>query len=177
MNKKSSLIWFAIISFIILSGCSAKRSSKSFDWKMVEITGFDIITTVDSLKQIIFRDTIKFNENDLIFTQTGRQNVNSYSMLYIINESYFYMLDIISSNKVVEFVNEILDFDKIESIVLMPKEKASMFGGVRAQNGVVLITLKRNAKFNPFVAGFEKIERNFGSNFTRRRENELMIRE
>ena len=133
---------------------------------------------IDSLVQEIYRDTIKFNEHDLVFTQIGRRNTNSYSMLYVVNGAYLYMLDIISSDKVVEFVNEILDTEKIESIGILSKENAStFFGGVRAQNGIVAIVLKKNVKFNPLVAGLTETGKNSGDNFTKRNDNELLIRE
>ena len=132
---------------------------------------------IDSLVQEIYRDTIKFNEHDLVFTQIGRRNTNSYSMLYVVNGAYLYMLDIISSDKVVEFVNEIIVAEKIEDIVVLPKEKAREFGRVRAQNGVVAIVLKKNAKFNPLVSGFNLAGSNGGDNFSKRNDNELMIRE
>ena len=134
---------------------------------------------IDNLIQEIYRDTIRFDEKDLVFTQIGRRNINSYSMLYVVNGAYSYVLDIISSDKVVEFVNEILDADKIESIAIISKEKIveTMLDGIRAQNGIALIILKRNTKFNPLVAGFNLIGNSGGDNFSKRNENELMIRE
>jgi len=132
---------------------------------------------IDSLIQKIYRDTVRFDKKDLVFTQIGRRNINSYSMLYLVNGAYFYMLDIVSSDKVVEFVNEFLDIHKIESISIIPKEKTLTFGGVRVQNGVVAIVLKKNTKFNPLVAGFNFAGVNGGDNFSKRNDNELMIRE
>ena len=132
---------------------------------------------IDSLIQEIYRDTINFNEKDLVFTQIGRRNINSYSMLYVVNGVYFYMLDIVSSEKVVEFANEFLDIHKVESMCIMPKEKASTLGGVHAQNGIVAIVLKKNAKFNPLVAGFIFAGNDGGDNFSKRNDNELKIRE
>ena len=98
-------------------------------------------------------------------------------MFYVVNGVYLYMLDIIPSDKVVEFVNEILDIDKIAGISVLPKEKVAEAGmkGVRAQNGIVAIIMKKNVKFNPFVAGLEKTGKNSGDNFSKRKENELMI--
>jgi len=132
---------------------------------------------IDNLIQEIYRDTIRFDEKDLVFTQIGRRNINSYSMLYVINGIYLYMLDIVSSDKVDEFANEFLDIHKIESVSIMPKEKAITFGGVRAQNGIVSIVLKKNAKFNPLVAGFNFVGSGGGDNFSKRNDNELMIQE
>jgi len=132
---------------------------------------------IDSLIQKIYRDTISFDEKDLIFTQIGRRNVNSYSMLYVVNENYLYMLDIIPSCKVIEFVNEYLNINKIADITIIAGEKAIMFYGVRGQNGVVLIRMNRRTKFNPKVAGLEKTGRRIGDNFTNRKTDELKIRE
>ena len=134
---------------------------------------------IDSLIQEIYRDTIKFDEKDLVFTQIGRRKINSYSMFYVINGAYFYMLDIISSDKVIEFVNEILDADKIESIAIISKEKAveARLDGIRAQNGIVAIVLKKNARLNPLVAGFNFTGSIGGDNFSKRNDNELMLRE
>ena len=134
---------------------------------------------IGNLIQEIYRDTIRFDEKDLVFTQIGRRNIKSYSMLYVVNGAYSYVLDIISSDKVVEFVNEILDADKIESIAIISKEKIveTMLDGIRAKNGITSIILKRNTKFNPLVAGFNLIGSIGGDNFSKRNDNELMIRE
>ena len=43
---------------------------------------------IDNLIQEIYRDTIRFDEKDIVFTQIGRRNINSYSMLYVINGIY-----------------------------------------------------------------------------------------
>ena len=111
----------------------------------------------------------------------------------IVNGRYLYSLDIISSDKVVEFVNEILDVDKIEFIDIMPGEKAHSFHGNRGLNGMVVITMKKNAEFNPFVAGLKmreiKCKRKTSlfairiwwvckvyDNFFNRRENEIILR-
>jgi len=135
------------------------------------------IVLIDSLKQEIFRDTIKFEEKDLVFTMVGRKNMCSYSMLYVVNWTYFYKLDIISSDLVVEFVNEFLDTEKVKDISLWSKKMSSAIFGTNAPNGAVLITLKKNAKFNPLVAGFNFTGNRCGDNFSKRNNNELMIRE
>ena len=98
---------------------------------------------IDSLQYEIYQDTVKFNEKDLVFTQIGRKNINSYSMLYVVNGTYMYKLDIISSDKVIEFVNEFLDADKVKDIVILPKEKAMSIFGSLASNGIVAIVLRQ----------------------------------
>jgi hypothetical protein len=124
---------------------------------------------IDSLKQEIYRDTIKFDKKDLsVCLRSGTTiNINSYSMLYVINGAYFYALDIIPPNKVVEFVDEFLDIDKVKSIGVVTKEtvQKAMFDGSHVQNGIVLIELKRKTKFNPLVAGLEKIGKQGGDNY------------
>jgi hypothetical protein len=154
-----------------------KKKATKLDIDAIEILD------IDSLKQAIYQDTIKYDENDLIFNAAlGRMNKNSYSMLYIVNGSYLYMLDIITSDKVLEFANEILDVDKIDDICIIPTEAAVGFEGVRATNGVVVISLKKNVKFNPIVAGLEERDVKYkrkifrvGDNFTKRKENEMML--
>jgi len=168
--KVSVILILTAFAFSILSCKSTKTIAQTEHTR----------TMLDSLKREIYQDTVKFNAKDLVFTQIGRRNVNSYSMLYFVNETFVYMLDIIHSDKVVEFINEFLDSDKIESIRIIPKEKASMcrvFGGIRGQNGIVLIVLKKKIKFNPLVAGLEKTGKSSGDNFSKRNNNELMIRE
>ena len=161
--KKLLISFFAVVLSL---GVFSQNENKS-----------DKQAIIDSLIQEIYRDTLKFDEKDVIFTQIGRRNVNSYSMFYLVNGAYMYMLDIIPADKVIEFVNEVLDIDKIEDIGVLPKEKAVMLGGVRVQNGIVAIVLNKNARFNPQVAGLEKTGKSGGDNFSKRKDNELKIME
>ena len=131
---------------------------------------------IDSLKKEIYLDTSKFDKKDLLFTASGRKNRNSYSMLYIVNGAYMYKLDIITPKQVIEFVDEFLDTDKVDVISILPKEKAISVFGSHAQNGVVAIKLKKKAKFNTLVAGLTKTGKNSGDNFTKRDDNEILIR-
>jgi hypothetical protein len=179
---KSKILIFAYIfavSIPIYSYGQNSSSQQTVAPKVETYFVFDKVTLIqiDSLTQKIYQDTVKFDEKDLIFTQFGRRNINSYSMLYVVNGAYFYMLDIVSSDKVIEFVNEFLDIYKVENISILPKEKASMLCGGSAQNGIVAIVLKKNAKFNPLVAGLTMTRKNSGDNYTKRNDNELMIRE
>ncbi len=155
-----------ILVLLIISSCV-------FGQNNVTANKLDKKELVDSLKQEIYRDTTKFDEKDLVFTSIGRKNMNPYSMLYIVNGAYIYKLDIISSDQVIEFVNEFLDIDKIEGISILQKEKArAVFDGIHAQNGVVVIALKKEIKFKPLIAGLKKTGRNNGDNFTTRNDNE-----
>jgi hypothetical protein len=166
MKMKKALI---IVLAVFLFGSCATTKNTSSEREL------DKKIQVDNLIQKIYQDTVKFNRESLVFTQIGRRNVNSYSMLYIVNGAYLYMLDIISSDKVVEFVDKILAVDNIKSIVVLPKEKAIGLGGIRAQNGIVAIQLKKEVKFN--VAGLDFTKNNSGNNFSKRKDNELKIME
>ena len=174
------------VVFILLFSPNLFAKKKNNIVSQSEIEKIEII---DSLKQTIYRDTIKFDLENSFFTALGRMNNHSYSMLYVVNNRYIYLLDIITSNKVEEFVNEILDADKIDNILIIPKEEAKMIYGSRAQNGVVVITMKKDAVFNPFVAGLEmkKVKRKKRrwsrektfktyNNFSNRKKNELLLR-
>jgi len=170
-------IKLVFVLLVLPPSCSAKRNTISESERAQQII------LIDSLRQVILQDTIRFNESEFVFTQLGRKNLDSYSMLYIVNGTYLYKLDIISSDRVVEFVNEILNPDIIQNIVVFSRENVAtaMLGGVRAQNGIVLITTKRRANFNPFVAGLERRPQHpNGRNnnfFADRKDNEIMIRE
>ena|SRR5690348_1498638 len=130
---------------------------------------------LDSLKTKLFTDTAKFKQTDLVFTATGRQNAEPYSPLFIINGAYIYKLDIVSGSKVVSFVNEILDDKKIKSITYIDSSKASEHFGQNAWQGVILITMFDEAKFNPKVAGLTLRKNKSGDNFTVRRKGEILI--
>jgi hypothetical protein len=131
---------------------------------------------IDSLTQVIYRDTVKFDKKDLVFDIVGRRNINPYSMLYMVNGAYMYKLDIISPEQVIEFVNEFMDAEKVKGIGVIPKEKVGMIFGSHAVNGIVAILLKKKAKLNPFVAGLTKTEKKSGDNFSQRNDNEILIR-
>ena len=131
---------------------------------------------IDSLKRGILADTAKFYETDLIYTASGRRNSRSYSKLFIINGSYIYKLDIVSSKEVVEFANECLDHRKIKSLTVLDSSKASPLFGPDTWNGIVLITMWDKAKFNPKVAGLKLQRKESGDNFTERKKGELLIR-
>ena len=119
---------------------------------------------IDSIKKKIISDTSKFKKSDMISTPNGNRNINSYSPLFFINILYKYKLDIISGSDVVNFINEILVSDKIESITLLEEPKSLEIFGANGRNGTILIQLKDITKINLKVAGFKPI-RTVGDNF------------
>ncbi|MCO6164063.1 hypothetical protein [Flavobacterium sp. NRK F7] len=131
---------------------------------------------LENLKSEIYLDTIKFDKKDIVFTALGRENLKPYSKVYIVDGQYLYKLDIIESKLVLEFINEILDVEKIESIEVIEKEKASTLFGGNAKNGVVAIRMKRKVNYNPKVAGLILTEKKYGTNFSQIKEGELQIR-
>ena len=130
---------------------------------------------IENLKAEIFADTIRFNKNDLEFTVLGRKNSKSYSKLFCIDKKCIYKLDIIDSKLVEEFTTEILDNEKIESVVIVDKDKGSALFGENASNGVVFINMKKKTKYNPKVGGLQINRKGYGDNFSTRKKNEILI--
>jgi hypothetical protein len=97
--------------------------------------------------------------------------------LFIVNNKYTYKLDIIDSELVKEFADEVLDENKIDQICIYDKNLSSAIFGEQGKNGVVIVELYNKATFNPEVAGLELTEDGLrGDNFTKRKESELFIR-
>ena len=164
-----------IICFIVktVSGQFSKDTAQSY---VPVIYGERLEGFVDSLKKKILADTAKFTDADLFYTATGRRNARSYSKLFIVNGSYIYKLDIVSSKEVVAFTNEFLDPKKIKSLTLLDSTKASPIIGPDARNGIVVMTMWDKAKFNPKVAGLTLNRKKSGDNFILRKKGELLIR-
>jgi hypothetical protein len=141
------------------------------------IYGEQLTVFLDSLRNGVLKDTVKFQPADLIFTALGRPNTKPYSPLFIINGAYLYKLDIINGSQVVTFVNEMLDDKKIKSVTVLDSSKAPELLGRNARQGVILITTFDKARFNPKVAGLVLRKNKTGNNFTARRKGEMLIRE
>ena len=131
---------------------------------------------IDNIKTEIYKDTIKFEKNDLIFTALGRKNLNSYSKLYIIDKKYYYKLDIIKEKAVQEFVKEYLSESKVETIEFIEKEKGMSFYGSNAENGVVIISINKKINYNPKVAGLKLNSKKTGTNYSEKNKEEFIIR-
>ena len=130
---------------------------------------------LDSLKSKVLADTIKFNRKDLLHWNIGSTNTKPYSSLFVI-ENYQYKLDIIKGNLVNQFVNEILQYDKIENVTLFSKENGIMLFGDYGKCGVIWITPKKKAKFNFKIAGLnKKKKRKVYTNFEQRQDSEIKV--
>lgn len=130
---------------------------------------------VDSLKRKLMADTAKYSRSDIIHTAIGSRNTKSYSTLFFVNMKYQYMLDIVNGDDVSNFLREILDVDKIESVNLMNSERSQSLFGIRGKNGAIIIQLKEGAVVNFVVAGL-KIDKGRGNNFYQIK-NEIIVRD
>lgn len=119
---------------------------------------------LNRIRRAILADTSKFNTGDLIHDgQTS--NLKAYSPLFVINNRYLYRFDIIPPHLVMEFINEYLVPQKIDSIFVLADAAAASIWGSAAENGVVVANLKKEAAFNPRVAGLKRIRKKLGNNF------------
>ncbi len=165
-----------LFTFILTTVCG-QNSADTINSYVPVIYGDKLKPFLDSLKNQLLTDTIKFKQIDLIFTTIGRRNVIPYSPLFIINGAYIYKLDIVSGSEVAEFAQEILDDRKIKSITHIDSSKASEHFGQNSWQGVIVITMFDKTKFNPKVAGLTFHKKKSGDNYTTRRENEILIRD
>lgn len=131
---------------------------------------------LDSLRRQVLADTSRFNQADVVFTAAGRLNLHAYAKLFIVNGRYSYKLDIVAPQQVVTFTEEVLSPEKVKSITVLDRAKTTPLFGPAASNGVVLITLFDEAKFEPRVAGGVVSKKGGGDNFSQRRKGELLIR-
>jgi len=70
-----------------------------------------------------------------------------------------------------------LDDKKIKSVTYIDSSDASEHFGQDAWQGVILITMFDEVKFNPKVAGLTLHKNKSGDHFTLRHENEILIRD
>ncbi|ANE52545.1 hypothetical protein [Flavisolibacter tropicus] len=139
------------------------------------INGDRLIPFMDSLKQAIYTDTIKFNRSNLVHTTNNTRNKEPYSSLYIVNGQYQYKLDIIESYQVAEFVNAVLNSSKVKSITVIEKAKVDKNYFPHIQQNAIFITFYHQAKFNPKIAGLKRSRKNGGDNFNQRKKGEPMV--
>lgn len=167
------MIWIFLCSFQLTAQTERREIPSEL------ITGENIKHFVDSLKQKILADTIKFSRKDLKHINGRTENRNSYSKLITVNMKYSYQLDIVNGTLVKEFSNEILNSENIESINYIRQEDAPILGGFMAKNGWILITLKPKIKLDFTVGGLKYRKgrkRKGGDNFLQRKDGEIMIR-
>ena len=106
------------------------------------------------LKNEFFADTVKFKKSDIIQTEKGKKNVNSYSKLVIINGEFFFKPDIMDPKSLTEFLDDIFIESKIKGIGVIDKEQASTlhFEG-ESMNGVVAIHLEKEVNLSLIILG------------------------
>ena len=164
-----------IISILILTTTSGQTLQFTTKRDVPVIYGDKLKGFVDSLKEQILVDTLKFLKADLIYTESGTLNSKAYSKLFIVNGSYIYKLDIVDPQKVLEFANEILDHNKIKSLTILDSSKSSPFFGPDTWNGIVLITMWDRAKYNPKVGELTIRRKHSGDNFTVKKKGSYSI--
>lgn len=128
------------------------------------------------MKRTLFNDTIKFKRSDLLHTSIGTRNSKSYSPLFVFNAKYAYKLDIVNGTLEKEFVDNILDATKIDSINIPDTALSMALFGINGMNGAIFLTTKKKAKINFKIAGLKmKKNRKRGDNFYQRQGNEIQI--
>ena len=127
------------------------------------------------MKTQIIRDTLKFNRTDLIHTSIGTNNKNNYSKLYHIDGKYLYKLDIISGQKVIEFVDEFLSKSKIQSISITDTIYSQQLFGQNGITGLISIKTKKNLNYNPKVAGLKLTTKKTEIIFGKKKEEIIYI--
>ncbi len=174
---------YKTVFFILILCCSFQLTAqtKARDIESEIIIGENIKPFIDSLKQKILIDTIKFDRKDLIHENGYTKNRKPYSMLIAVysKSSYTYRLDIIEGKLVKEFADEILNYQDIESIKYIKKIDAPLLFGFMAKEGCVIITLKPKNKLNFQVGGLKYRngkKRKGGDNYLQRKKGEIMIR-
>lgn len=160
---------FMSISYVVQCQHETNKAPDSLIRDSIAITYF-----IDSIRKKIIADTVKFNRKDLIHSSVLTENSQPYSMLFIINKEYAYALDIISGNKVMEFVNEFLKPEIINSIQFLDSNNATAVYGNRGQKGALLINIKRKKKLVFFVAGLKR-NNNRKDNFDQYQAGELKV--
>ena len=172
--KTFTLILFVILNSINLFGQNTEVSGERTVAKKVENESLEIF--IKQLKNEILKDTLKFNKSDLIGLNGITENTKRYSKIYLIDMKYIYKLDIIDNKKVKEFVDEMFNIEKIESISVSEKDACCALLGRSGINGCIFITTKKKTKINYKVGGLKyKSKRKGGSNLDQNKENGIKI--
>jgi TonB-dependent SusC/RagA subfamily outer membrane receptor len=174
MNRFSPFLIFILSIISTGQGFSQEKSKNSLCLK--QIHSAQIPAYIDSIKIAMFNDTCRFSKNDLVYSARGYSNIKGYSPLFIINEKFFYKLDVIDADQVSEFIYKCLDTSKIEDILFLNSASGSAIYGSPGSNGVIMITLRHNADFNPEVAGLKIKGDKIRNNFSERRNEDILIR-
>jgi hypothetical protein len=168
-----SLLLFC--SFVNVNGQKTETNLKITSSIKIKSDSLNIF--VENLKMEILNDTLNFNKNDLIGLNGITENSKKYSKMYLVDMKYIYRLDIIESEKVKEFVNEILNIEKIETISISENNSCCSIFGKSGTNGCVFITTKKKSKVKYKVAGLKYYNKSKnGSNLDQNENGGIMIR-
>jgi hypothetical protein len=151
---KITLLNFLISISFIVSLHAQKGNIINFSGQKI-LDRVKVSQYVDSLKEKLIKDTVKFSNKDLIHTILLTQNIQSYSPLFVINRKYRYVLDIVDGSKMTEFIHEFLRPAIIKSIRILNSTTGTAVFGSRGQHGVIFIETSRKEKIDYHVAGLE----------------------
>ncbi|MCX6316049.1 MAG: hypothetical protein NTW29_02060 [Bacteroidetes bacterium] len=140
------------------------------------IQGSRIKFFIDSLRNQVLSDTIRFNRANLVHTLSGTRNSKSYSKLFIVNAKYYYKLDIIENTEVVDFANAILVPEIIDSIHVIPATFCNFMFGRNGINGAYVIYSHIQSTSCFKVSGLTRRKKEY-NNFYQRRAGELLVHE
>jgi hypothetical protein len=173
--KKIILFLLLFYSFLNVNGQKTEKDLQKKSFKKIESDSLNVF--VQNLQREILNDILKFNKNDLIGLNGNTENSKKYSKMYLVDMKYIYRLDIIESEKVNEFINEILNIEKIETISISENNSCCSLFGKNGTNGCVFITTKKKSKVKYEVAGlkYHKNKRKGGDNFDQNKENGIKI--
>ena len=173
--KQIILFLLLFYSFLNVNGQKIEKNLQKTSFEKIESDSLNVF--VESLKREILNDTLKFNKNDLIGLNGITENSKKYSKMYLVDMKYIYRLDIIENEKVKEFVNEILNIEKIETISIAENNTCCSLFGKNGTNGCVFITTKKKSKVKYKVAGLKYYKKSkTGSNLNQNQPNGIMIR-
>ena len=171
------IILFLLLFFSLLKVNGQNNQPVFQKTSITKIENDSLKVYVENLKSEILNDTLKFNKNDLIAINGQTENIKKYSKMYLVDMKYFFRLDIIDNEKVKEFVNEILDAEKIETISISENNTCCSLFAKNGTNGCVFISTKKKSKVNYKVAGLKYYRKSkTGSNLDQNEKGGIMIR-
>lgn len=154
-------IWCLMVSVLFSAAAFTQISTDTvFAARVIAPDHMEFFT--DSLQQKILSDRIYFDKADLFISKFSKETINRkpYSSLLVINNKYAYRLDIIESAGVGNVVYQYLDYKKISNITVFNEKVCRTLYGNRCTAGAIFITMKKDVKFNPAIAGLKKKTKN-----------------
>lgn len=172
---KNYILFLLVLGFLNVKGQNNDSILKKES--LTKIKNDSLKFFVENLKRDILNDTLRFNKIDLIAVNGQTKNSKQYSKMYLVDMKYLYRLDIIDNQKVKEFVEEILDIGKIETISISENNSCCSVFGKNGTNGCVFITTKYKSKLKYKVAGLKYYRKSkMGMNLNQNEKEGLMIR-